>query len=230
MRRYYTIAARLATPYTESRHAQQEGTMTIEVAKEELRLMLGKVEIASHEDLQGTWSEAQYLKITNSARQLIEFTDGNIEVLPMPTDYHQMIIAYLYRQLFAFLAPLGGIVLFSALRVQMRTGKYREPDLVVLRDAKDPRRQNRYWLGADLAIEVVSEDDPERDTVTKRADYAEAAIPEYWIVNPLDETVTVLALAEGSYIEHGIFQRNERASSALLAGFSVAVSEVFEAA
>lgn len=61
-------------------------------------------------------------------------------------------------------------------------------------DARDPRRQNRFWLGADLVVEVVSEDDPERDTKVKRADYASAGIPEYWIVNPLDNTITVLVL------------------------------------
>jgi hypothetical protein len=31
---------------------------------------------------------------------------------------------------------------------------------------------------------VVSADKPERDLVEKRGDYAEAGIPEYWIVNP----------------------------------------------
>ncbi len=53
----------------------------------------------------------------------------------------------------------------------------------MLCDANDPRRQNRFWLGADLVVEAVSEDDPERDTVDKVADYAEAKIPEYWIIN-----------------------------------------------
>ena len=58
----------------------------------------------------------------------------------------------------------------------------------------DPRRGNDFWTGADLVVEVVSPDDPSRDTQDKRLDYAEAGIPEYWIVNPLDETVTVLVL------------------------------------
>jgi Uma2 family endonuclease len=201
--------------------------MSIDVMNEELVGLSLSTEMVAQ--LQGTWSEEQYLKITDYSRTLIEFTDGKIEVLPMPTDHHQIIIAYLYRQFFAFLTPLGGVVLFAALRVRMRNRKYREPDLLVLRDAKDPRRQNRYWLGVDLVVEVVSEDDPERDTVTKRADYAEAAIPEYWIVNPLDATITVLTYGEGSYREHGIFTQGETASSVLLAGFSVAVSEVFAA-
>ena len=32
--------------------------------------------------------------------------------------------------------------------------------------------------------EVVSPDRPERDLVDKRIDYAEAGIPEYWVVDP----------------------------------------------
>jgi Uma2 family endonuclease len=199
--------------------------MSIEV-EEDVGLSLSAGMVAR---LQGTWSEEQYLKITDSSRKLIEFTDGEIEVLAMPTDDHQFISRFLLFAFFTFLQPSGGTVIYSPLRMRVRKGKYREPDLLVLRNAKDPRRQNRYWLGADLVVEVVSEDDPKRDTVTKRADYAEAAIPEYWIVNPLDETIMVLTLNEGSYREHGIFKQGETATSVLLAGFSVAVSEVFAA-
>ena len=100
--------------------------------------------------------------------------------------------------------------------------------MLLLLDRADPRNENAYWLGADLVIEIVSPNDPTRDTVVKRADYAEAGIPEYWIVNPLDETITVLTLSGAAYIEHGVFRRGEDAGSVLLPGFSVAVSDVFD--
>ncbi len=179
--------------------------------------------------LQGFWTAEQYLRLTDHTRHLVEFTDGRMEVLPMPTQHHQLILAFLYRAFFAFLQPLGGIVLFAALRMQIRPGKFREPDLLLLRSAADPRSQNRYWLGADLVLEIVSADDPERDTVEKVADYAEAGIPEYWIVNPLDESVTVLVLDGAAYRERGIFPRGERATSKLLNGFSVSVAAMFDA-
>jgi Uma2 family endonuclease len=99
----------------------------------------------------------------------------------------------------------------------------------LVRDANDPRRQNRYWLGADLVIEIVSPDDPERDTKVKRADYAEVGIPEYWIVDPNDETITVLTLTGDAYREHGTFRREESADSLVLDGFVVSVSAVFDA-
>jgi Uma2 family endonuclease len=173
--------------------------------------------------LQGRWTEEQYLLLTDQTNQLVEFTDGYVEVLPMPTDQHQVIVRFLFLALFQFLQPLGGEVLFAPLRVRIRADKFREPDILLVRDPADPRRQNRYWLGADLVAEVVSPDNPERDTVDKRADYAEAGIPEYWIVNPEQRTVTVLTLASDDYAEHGVFRPGETATSALLAGFSVSV-------
>jgi Uma2 family endonuclease len=68
-----------------------------------------------------------------------------------------------------------------------------------------------------------------RDTVIKRADYAEAGIPEYWIVNPEEASITVLKLENGVYISHGVFRRGETATSALLTGFTVNVDAVCDA-
>jgi Uma2 family endonuclease len=204
--------------------------MSVDVHNFELKLVrdTDKLEVDLL-PLQGLWTEEQYLRLTDQTRYLIEFTDGVIEVLPMPTDGHQVILLYLYEKLRDFLRGLGGKVLVAPIRLQVRTGKQREPDIVLVRDAGDPRRQNRCWLGADLVAEIVSPDDPERDTVMKRTDYAEAGIPEYWIVNPVDATITVLRLVGGAYIEHGVFRRSDIAHSAVLGGFNVSVDDVLDA-
>src|SRR2546428_9829914 len=55
---------------------------------------------------QGEWSEDDYLWLTDHTRCLVEFTDGHVEVLPMPTDAHQRIVLFLYRALYAFLAAI----------------------------------------------------------------------------------------------------------------------------
>jgi len=177
---------------------------------------------------QGGWSEEQYLVLTDHRNRLIEFTDGYLEVLPMPTDKHQSILQLLFLAFHHFVNPRGGKVHFTPLRLRIRPGKFREPDLLLLLSASDPRRQNRFWLGADLALEVVSEDKPERDLVDKRGDYAQAHIPEYWIVNPQTETITVLRLRGDAYEEAGTYRRGDTAVSLLLADFSVAVSAVFD--
>lgn len=99
----------------------------------------------------------------------------------------------------------------------------------MLRDENDLRSQEAFWLGADLVVEIVSPDDPERDMVEKVADYAEAGIPEYWIVNLLDATITVLRLDGAQFLTYGVFGRGEQARSALLAGFEVLVDAALDA-
>jgi Uma2 family endonuclease len=185
--------------------------------------------ISNLDSLQGLWTEEQYLRLTDSSNRLLEFVDGSIEVLPMPTKRHQVILRFLFLALYSFTQRFGGTVFFAPLRIQIREGKYREPDLLLLRDADDPRGQNAYWLGADLVMEVVSPDDPTRDTEVKRAEYAEAGIPEYWIANPEDESIVILRLAGDQYIEHGVFHRGDTATSVLLESFIVPVSDVFDA-
>src|SRR3954451_3782 len=130
---------------------------------------------------QGQWDESDYLWLTNGTSRLIEFTDGFLEVLPMPTEDHQIQLLYLYELLRVYFAGAGKN-LVSPLRLRIRPQKYREPDLLLVRNASDPRRGNAFWDGADLVFEIVSPDKPERDLVEKRRDYAEAEIPEYWIV------------------------------------------------
>ena len=49
---------------------------------------------------QGTWSEEEYLELETN--HFVEFSDGNIEVLPMPTVMHQLIAAYLFKALDTF--------------------------------------------------------------------------------------------------------------------------------
>jgi Uma2 family endonuclease len=177
---------------------------------------------------QGEWSEEEYLVLTEHRNQLVEYTDGFLEVLPSPTDKHQSILKYLVFVFRPFFESRGGIVQFAPLRLRIREGKFREPDLMLLLLATDPRRQNRFWVGADLALEVVSEDKPDRDLLDKRIDYAEGRVPEYWIVNPQSETITVYRFQNDAYVEAGVYRRGESATSVLQPGFSVAVSGVFD--
>lgn len=179
--------------------------------------------------LQGLWSDEQYLRLTAQTNRLIEFTDGVIEILPMPTDKHQAISMWLLLYLLPFIQRRGGVLRYSPLRVRLRPRKYREPDLLLLLDQNDPRRQDDFWRGADLVMEIVSPDNPERDTRIKRADYAEGGIPEYWIVNPLTESITVLRLEGTQYIEHGVFRRGDQATSALLPEVAIPVDAAFDA-
>jgi Uma2 family endonuclease len=78
-------------------------------------------------------------------------------------------------------------------------------------------------------MEVVSPDpnDRQRDYEAKLADYAQAGIAEYWIVDAERRLVTVNHLEGGSYVLHGEFGPGMVATSVLLPEFSVDVTTLF---
>src|SRR5436309_723297 len=91
--------------------------------------------ISNLDSLQGLWTDEQYLRLTDGSNRLLEFADGSIEVLPMPTRRHQVIVRFLFLALYSFTQRFGGTVFFAPLRIRIREGKYREPDLLMLLNA-----------------------------------------------------------------------------------------------
>jgi Uma2 family endonuclease len=190
-------------------------------------------EIARLFPSQGHWSVEEYLSLTDGTNQFVEFTGGKIEVLPMPTVVHQRILVFLFLVFKQFVdAGDLGEVLPSVLRIRIAEDKFREPDIVFMRRENRSRAKNRYWENADLVVEIVSDDhnSQERDHVTKRRDYAAAGIPEYWIVDPQQQRISVLVLEGGGYRTLGEFSPGQQAISQLLPGFSVDVAATFKAA
>jgi Uma2 family endonuclease len=177
---------------------------------------------------QGFWSEQEYLELNGN--RLVEFSHGRIEVLTMPTKSHQLIVAFLHAALAAFATAHDlGQALFAPYRVRLWHGKIREPDIIFVRREHAERMGEEYADGADLLMEMVSDDDRRRDLETKRFEYARAGIPEYWIVDPQAAQITVLRLNVDKYAVHGEFKAGQRATSALLGGFEVDVAAVFAA-
>ena len=178
---------------------------------------------------QGAWSEQEYLALDTDRR--VEFDNGFVEVHDAPTDQHQAIISYFISILRALAKQIGGVERPAGLRLRLWDQKYREPDIVFLRDRNSSLRHENYWDGADLAIEIVSAslEDRERDLLTKRIEYAQAGIQEYWIVDPEQETVTVLNLAGDVYTERGVFVRGEVVTSPQLPELALPVAEILDA-
>lgn len=189
-------------------------------------------ELATLYPEQGSWSEESYLSLTDSWNRLIELTHGKLEFLPMPSASHQRILTYLLLALHRFItASKLGEVLPAGTRIKLGTGLFREPDLVFITEQRKAENIDRFFVGADLVVEVVSSGAKahERDYEQKVADYAAAGIAEYWIVDPHEQKITVLALEGTGYTPHGEFTPGQSASSKLLSGFSVDVTEVFAA-
>jgi Uma2 family endonuclease len=177
---------------------------------------------------QGCWSEDDYLALDTN--RLVEYSDGCVEFLPMPTLSHQLIALFLYRALRSFVSAQGlGTVLVAAYKVKLWEGKYREPDIIFVTTEHKSQLGEQFSQGADLVIEIVSNEGRQRDLEIKRQEYAQAGIAEYWIVDPEFQQVTVLALEGSTYVVHGPYFRGDDAESRLLPGFKVNVTEVLSA-
>jgi Uma2 family endonuclease len=179
---------------------------------------------------QGSWSEAEYLEL--GTYWPIEFVDGVVEFLPMPTLLHQLIVDYLHERFKAFIKENdSGVVLQGPLRVRVGKRVIRLPDVVFFRPDHIPADLRKMPNGADLAMEIVSEGrtNRERDYTTKRREYARARIAEYWIVDPQERRITVLTLDGNAYRVHGEFIPGQKATSVMFPAFGVDVNAVFPA-
>ncbi|QDU87289.1 hypothetical protein Pla175_06480 [Pirellulimonas nuda] len=181
---------------------------------------------------QGSWTVEQYLQLTETVNWPMEFTDGVIEFLPMPTIAHQLLVRFLMDALRAFVEPRDlGVVLFGPLPTWLNETKYREPDVLFNTTARH-EASDKYYHGADLVMEVVSPDDRShtRDHEDKVVAYAAAGIQEYWIVDPQEQRVRVLTLQGAAYVELANVVAQSEAPSKLLDGFTLDVAAAFAAA
>jgi Uma2 family endonuclease len=178
---------------------------------------------------QGTWTVEDYLALDTN--RLIEFTDGFLEFLPMPEEIHFFVQNFIYAAVEAFLKARGkGVACYAPFKVRIRAGAFREPDVCILLDHNDPRRGRKYWGGADMVIEVVSPGGEARDYLEKRAEYAGAKIPEYWIVDPWKQELLMLRLADAGYADYATLTPGDVAEATAIPGFRISVSECLAAA
>lgn len=188
--------------------------------------------IAHFYPLQGSWTEGDYYALERvNGNWMIELANGCLEILPMPSLFHQRITKYMCRRVDDFLGPESdGETAMAPLPVRLFEGQIREPDLVYFEKSR-VKDIHKSLKGADLVMEVVSpgEEARERDLKTKRREYAKAKIREYWIIDPESKTITVLTLAGKAYKLYGECKPGEQAASRLLKGFTVEVAEVFAA-
>ncbi len=175
---------------------------------------------------QGEWQDGDYFSLPGN--RLVELVDGFVEVLPMPSLQHQLLARLIFLALHeASESRKAGIVMTAPTRVQIGERHYREPDVLFIAGQNLHRRQAQYWETADLVVEIVSPDDPDRDLVDKRRDYALAGIPEYWIIDPRDQSVHVLSLRDGEYHDAGPLPIAE---STVLPDLRINVAELYRRA
>ena len=190
-------------------------------------------EIATLYPEQGEWSEEEYLQLTDHANRRIEYTEGRLEFLPMPTEVHESLVRFLFLALYHFVDQRKlGEVYSNGIRLRVAARKYRLPDVIFLHRDHFHARHNRVWDGADLVMEVVSDSpaDRQRDYEQKLIDYAEAKVAEYWIIDRERQAAIVHWLAGGRCSVLGEYTRGQIAASRLLQGFGIDVAVLFAAA
>ena len=151
-----------------------------------------------------------------------ELADGALFEMAPPSYDHQTLIDFLVRMINNFLdttTPLIGVVLSESTAPT--------PDLVYVRAEKANLIQGSFVEGLpDLAVEVMSQD-RRRDLVMKRGWYAEAGVPEYWIIDPVNDTITILELSTGEYVGRAVLGRDDTLTTPTIPGFALALERLF---
>lgn len=145
----------------------------------------------------------EYLAYDDGTDNHYELEDGELILMNPPIGLHALIIRFLSNTLEAEIKRLNlPWVTLQLLGVRTAPRRSRLPDLSVI-----PLEAVREYLnvsavvesGTLLAIEIVSPDSIKRDYRFKRTEYAAVGVPEYWIVDPAEQKITILRLVEGLY-------------------------------
>ena len=150
----------------------------------------------------------EYLNFDDGTDTQYELVNGELIVMPPESDLNQRIASLLFalflqKGIPSYRLRIGAEIVVNSSRVGTRV-----PDLMVLSEelATALKGSSRSTIMSDmppplLVVEVVSPHQENRDYRYKRSEYATRGIPEYWIVDPIQQRVTVLEWVEGLYEE-----------------------------
>lgn len=149
----------------------------------------------------------EYLSYDDGTDKLYELFNGELIEVPPESGFNVGIANFL----FALFLPIVGYlrVRGHGLELEVRgEPRNRFPDLTIIREEHIQQiiRRNTIRLSMAaplLVVEVVSpgELQQNRDYVAKRSQYQDLGIPEYWLIDPQQQTVTILTLQAAVYVE-----------------------------
>ena len=162
----------------------------------------------------------------------MELVDGVLYIMPTAIKDHQFLMGQLYLcfalYLDRFPQPPAEVYqdLTTILSAELQQAV--EPDLVVVLAGRADVGGARYVEGVpDIVIEILSTD-RNRDLVRKRQIYAESGVREYWIIDPVNDTVLPLQLSGSEYAERPTLTAADTLTTPLLPGLSIPLAEIFE--
>lgn len=141
-----------------------------------------------------------------------ELIDGVLVVTPAPSPAHQDVVFRLARVLDEACPPELKVFL-APFEVTLALDRVLQPDVLVAR--RDEVTERGVSTAPVLAVEILSPSTRRFDLITKRDVYQDAGTPSYWVVDPIDLTLTAWDLVDGTYVEVGNVTGEEelRASS-----------------
>lgn len=174
----------------------------------------------------------EFYKLRENTEQLLEYIDGVIFMSPSPSTKHQRISGRLHAQLFNLLEGTDCEVFHAPFDVELKNEnmvgtKIVIPDLSVICD-KNGLNEDKYVGVPTMIIEIISPSNQSHDLVFKLNLYMQYGVKEYWIVNPLLNTVQVYSLdQEGQYRQADVAKESGVVHSIVLPNFKVDVEKLF---
>lgn len=133
--------------------------------------------------------------------QRAELIDGKMYMMAPPSTRHQRILGDLYAAIRKHIQENMGDceVIMAPFAVFLGNAEenedYVEPDISVICD-KSKIDEDGCHGAPDWVIEIVSPSSRRMDYSRKQALYAESGVREYWIVDPMRETVVIYRMAD----------------------------------
>ncbi len=173
-----------------------------------------------------------YLAHDDGTDKRYELVDGVLVAMNPPTFRHMLMAKFIEQQFEIEIKRLQqNWICFREAGIRTGVRKSRLTDVyVVTRDQISNILDSSAICQTAplLVVEVVSPDSVKRDYRYKRAEYAALEVSEYWIVDSLDQQVTVLLFNEGLYDE-AVFRGDERIQSATFPELKMTAAEVLTA-
>lgn len=146
------------------------------------------------------YTEADYYALPEDVRA--ELIDGQIYYQAAPSRIHQRILGKLHQKIANYIDSKGGSCEVYPAPFAVKLAETRnnivEPDISVICDRD--KLTDRGCTGApDWIIEIVSPSNSSHDYIRKLNLYADSGVREYWIVNPMEDTVFVYHLEKDSF-------------------------------
>ncbi|NER32905.1 MAG: Uma2 family endonuclease [Oscillatoria sp. SIO1A7] len=166
----------------------------------------------------------EFLNYDDGTDARYELEDGRLLFMPSESEVNRRIACFLFAYFLQLEISFSRLTMKTEVATQGRRPSVRVPDFMVLTEelAQAMEGASRSIVMLDmpspqLVVEVVSpgRQNEERDYSDKRSQYQARGIPEYWIVDSIQQQITVLTLVAGLY-EEAVFVGDAAIASPLL--------------